>query len=278
MTTATAGTGTLTLDAAVSGYLTFALAGVANADIVDYAIKDGSNSEIGTGTYTSVGTTLTRTVTKSTNSNAAISLSGTAEVAISPRAETLEESVITAGGPIGGAAAVAQVTYDARGRLTTVASVAIAIAASAVSGSATGQCALSKSGSNLILLPYNGNLLTINGANCTVPDAGVSLAPTGLTAGTTYFIYALASAGAVSSLEAVTTAHATSTTAGNKGVEIKSGADLVHWLAWRGLSPVQHGRTPSRNGMCARGSTRRRSRSPMLSPLIARQRARPTRK
>src|SRR4051794_39883021 len=89
MTTATVGTGTITLGAAVSGYLTFALAGVANADIVDYAIKDGANSEIGTGTYTSAGTTLTRTVTKSTNANSPISLSGSAQVFISPRAETL---------------------------------------------------------------------------------------------------------------------------------------------------------------------------------------------
>lgn len=98
MTTATTGTGTITLGSAVSGYLTFAQAGVANADVVDYAIKDGSNSEIGTGTYTSSGTTLTRTVTKSTNSNAAINLSGSAEVFISPRAETLNDaSLLTTG-------------------------------------------------------------------------------------------------------------------------------------------------------------------------------------
>lgn len=89
MTTATVGTGTITLGSAVSGYLTFALAGVANADVVSYGIKDGANSEVGTGTYTTAGTTLTRTVTKSTNANAAISLSGTAEVFITPRAEDL---------------------------------------------------------------------------------------------------------------------------------------------------------------------------------------------
>src|ERR1700692_3582502 len=98
MTTATTGTGMIMLGSAVSGYLTFALAGVANADIIDYAIKDGSNSENGTGTYTSSGTTLTRTVTKTANSNSAISLSGTAEVFISPRAETLNDaSLITTG-------------------------------------------------------------------------------------------------------------------------------------------------------------------------------------
>jgi hypothetical protein len=84
MTTATVGVGTLTLGSAVAGYLTFALSGVVNGDTVTYAIKDGSNSEIGEGVYTSSGTTLTRNVLKSTNANAAINLSGTAEVFIAP--------------------------------------------------------------------------------------------------------------------------------------------------------------------------------------------------
>src|SRR5882672_9370545 len=89
MTTATTGTGTITLGAAVSGYLTFAGAGVANGSVVSYGIKDGANSEWGTGTYTAGGTTLTRTVTLSTNANTAISLSGSAEVYITPRKEDL---------------------------------------------------------------------------------------------------------------------------------------------------------------------------------------------
>lgn len=98
MSTATTGTGTITLGSAASGYLTFALAGIANADVIDYAINDGANSEIGTGTYTTAGTTLTRTVTKSTNANAAINLSGSAQVFITPRAETLNDaSLITTG-------------------------------------------------------------------------------------------------------------------------------------------------------------------------------------
>jgi hypothetical protein len=82
MTTATTGTGTITLGVAVSGYLSFANAGAQNSDIVFYGIKDGANSEVGWGTYTSSGTTLTRNVVKSTNSNTAISLSGSAEVYI----------------------------------------------------------------------------------------------------------------------------------------------------------------------------------------------------
>jgi len=80
MTTATTGTGTITLGSAVSGFLTFANAGVANGDVVSYGIVDGAAREVGTGTYTSSGTTLTRSVVKSTNSNNAINLSGSAEV------------------------------------------------------------------------------------------------------------------------------------------------------------------------------------------------------
>lgn len=87
MTTATVGAGAMTLGAAVSGYLTFALAGVANGDTVPYGIKDGANSEVGLGVYSSAGPTLTRVVTSSTNSNAAIVLSGAAEVFITPRAQ-----------------------------------------------------------------------------------------------------------------------------------------------------------------------------------------------
>lgn len=89
MLTATAGTGTITLSTAKTGYLSFASAGVLDGEVVAYAITDGANAEIGYGTYTASGTTLTRTVRRSTNSNNAISLSGSAEVAITPSAEDL---------------------------------------------------------------------------------------------------------------------------------------------------------------------------------------------
>ena len=96
MTTATTGTGTLTLGSAVSGYLSFSGAGVSNGDIVSYGIIDGSNSEVGTGTYTSSGTTLTRTVIASTNSGSAISLSGSAEVFITALANNILPAQTTA--------------------------------------------------------------------------------------------------------------------------------------------------------------------------------------
>lgn len=94
MTTATSGTGTITLGSAATGFLTFAQAGVSNGETVTYAISDGSNSEIGRGVYTSSGTTLTRTVLKSTNSNSAISLSGSAEVFITVAKEDIQDAAL----------------------------------------------------------------------------------------------------------------------------------------------------------------------------------------
>jgi hypothetical protein len=87
MTTTTVGTGTLTLGTASNGYQSFAAAGVLNGDEVRYVIEDGVNWEIGSGIYTASGTTLTRNVTESSNSNSALNLSGNAEVFVSAVAE-----------------------------------------------------------------------------------------------------------------------------------------------------------------------------------------------
>ena len=78
--TSTTGTGTITLGAAEDGYQTFAAAGVADGNTVRYTIEDGNNWEIGTGTYTATGTTLSRSPSESSNAGAAINLSGNAIV------------------------------------------------------------------------------------------------------------------------------------------------------------------------------------------------------
>ena len=89
VSTATTGTGTITLGSAESGYQTFADAGVVDADVVRYVIEDGTNWEIGSGTYTASGTTLSRTVLESSNADAAINLSGSAVVFVGAAAEDL---------------------------------------------------------------------------------------------------------------------------------------------------------------------------------------------
>ena len=89
MTTATTGTGTLTLGAAVDGFQTFAAAGVADASTVAYIIEDGDAWEVGTGVYTTSGTTLTRVVEESSNADAALDLTGSAEVFIGLTAAAL---------------------------------------------------------------------------------------------------------------------------------------------------------------------------------------------
>lgn len=81
MTTATTGTGTITLGSAASGHITFASAGAVDGDRVSYGIVDGTAAEVGTGTYTASGTTLTRTLANSTTGSL-LNLSGSAEVFI----------------------------------------------------------------------------------------------------------------------------------------------------------------------------------------------------
>jgi hypothetical protein len=91
----TPGTGTITLGTAVSGYLTFAQAGVQDGDWLTYAILDGANCEVARGKYSASGTTLTRARTlRSTGSgnNTPISASSSAIVLISAAAEDLHHT------------------------------------------------------------------------------------------------------------------------------------------------------------------------------------------
>lgn len=103
MTTATVGTGTITLGTAVAPFQTFANSGVQDQDVVEYSIVDGTaNSEKGWGVYSATGTTLTRNVFESTNSGNPISLSGSAQVFIDPSAESLQALALMVHANLGG--------------------------------------------------------------------------------------------------------------------------------------------------------------------------------
>ena len=89
-TTTTTGTGTLTLAGAVDNFQTFTSA-LADQDTTYYAIIDGENNEfeVGIGTFTSSGTTLSRdTILESSNAGSAVNLqAGEKEVFITYPAE-----------------------------------------------------------------------------------------------------------------------------------------------------------------------------------------------
>ena len=86
-TTTTTGTGTITLAGAVTGFQSFSVIG--NGNTTYYAIVGGAEFEVGIGTYTLSGTTLSRdTILESSNSGSLVNFSaGTKNVFVTYPAE-----------------------------------------------------------------------------------------------------------------------------------------------------------------------------------------------
>ena len=102
MLTSTTGTGSsITLTTAISGYFTFAEAGLQDGDVVDYIIEQGSDFEIQHDqTYSSTGPSLSRGTPAASKvggvaGTSKINLNGTAQVAIVGLAKSFDLSTFT---------------------------------------------------------------------------------------------------------------------------------------------------------------------------------------
>ena len=112
-TTTTTGTGTLTLAGAVAGFDSFAEIG--NSNTTYYSCTDGTDFEVGLGTYTASGTTLSRdTIFESTGATASALVNGATSaatgVAVDGNSGTIAVGMRVRGTGISGVVTVATVT------------------------------------------------------------------------------------------------------------------------------------------------------------------------
>jgi hypothetical protein len=112
-TTTTTGTGTLTLAGAFSGFDSFAEIGDGNTTY--YSCTDGTDFEVGIGTYTASGTTLSRdTILESTGATATADVNGavtaSTNVTLDGNSGTIAVGMRVRGTGISGVVTVATVT------------------------------------------------------------------------------------------------------------------------------------------------------------------------
>lgn len=126
-TTTTTGTGTLTLAGAFAGFDSFAEIG--NGNTTYYSCTDGTDFEVGLGTYTASGTTLSRnTIFESTGATATANVNGavsaSANVALDGNSGTIAVGMRVRGTGISGVITVATVTSQSAIALNTAVTLA----------------------------------------------------------------------------------------------------------------------------------------------------------
>jgi hypothetical protein len=95
-TTTTTGTGTLTLAGAVTGFDSFADVGDSNTTY--YSCTDGTNFEVGIGTYTLSGTTLSRdTIFESSSTKITADVNGAVSASTSVTVDNVQGGTLTVG-------------------------------------------------------------------------------------------------------------------------------------------------------------------------------------
>jgi hypothetical protein len=164
-TTTTTGTGTVTLAGAVTGFQSFAVVGNANTTYYAIVVEGGSDWEVGIGTYTSSGTTLSRdTVLESSNSNSLVNFGvGTKAVFVTYPADR-------------------SVTSDYPNTFTNdqVISVNSSTNALRITQTGSGNALLVEDSANPDSSPFIITNAGVVGIGTTTPQAGTTLAVTGI--------------------------------------------------------------------------------------------------
>lgn len=228
---ATSGTGTLTLGAAVAAtdiifrapFLTFANGGIATGQQVSYLILDSNgNWETGLGTYTLSGLTLSRDVVTNGSSGAGskITCSGNEQVFITLRKEDMPQQPSLASGVLT-VSSTTQINFG----------------------------------------PKNGNLIQIAGNYFQIPGAGITanntsvfvngVAAQNLAASTLYYVYVFNNSGTPTINFSSTTGHVVDTTAGNVGVEIMSGDNTQSFVGLIRTDAASHFQDSGSQRFCA---------------------------